>query len=117
MPSIESLADLGVREAAERIRRGEVSSAALTEACLARVTALEPQILAWAHLDREGVTIRMNLLRQVFAEILAPAIRHQQCQAEDINSLIICRIDPDLAEVERPRVNVARPGPFLAPVF
>src|SRR5205823_4816393 len=35
-------------------RRGEVSSAALTEACLARVTALEPQILAWAHLDREG---------------------------------------------------------------
>jgi len=54
MPSIESLADLGVREAAERIRRGEVSSAALTEACLARVTALEPQILAWAHLDREG---------------------------------------------------------------
>ena len=54
MPSIESLTDLGVREAAERIRRGEVSSAALTEACLARVTALEPTILAWAHVDREG---------------------------------------------------------------
>src|SRR6267142_5298744 len=54
MPSIESLTDLGVHEAAERIRRGEVSSAALTEACLARITKLEPAVLAWAHLDRDG---------------------------------------------------------------
>ena len=54
MPSTESLTDLGVREAAGRIRRGEVSSAALTEACLARVTALEPKILAWAHVDADG---------------------------------------------------------------
>jgi aspartyl-tRNA(Asn)/glutamyl-tRNA(Gln) amidotransferase subunit A len=54
MPSIESLTDLGAREAAERIRRGEVSSHALTEACLARITKLEPTVLAWAHLDPGG---------------------------------------------------------------
>lgn len=54
MPSIDSLTDLGAREAAERIRRGEVSAAALTEACLARVAALDPKILAWVHLDPEG---------------------------------------------------------------
>jgi aspartyl-tRNA(Asn)/glutamyl-tRNA(Gln) amidotransferase subunit A len=54
MPSIESLTDLGVREAADRIRRGEVSSAALTEACLNRIAKLEESVLAWAHLDRDG---------------------------------------------------------------
>ena len=54
MPSIESLTDLGVHEAAERIRRGEVAAAALTEACLARIAKLEPGVLAWAHLDRDG---------------------------------------------------------------
>jgi len=54
VPSIESLTDLGVHEAAERIRRGEVAAAALTEACLARIAKLEPGVLAWAHLDRDG---------------------------------------------------------------
>ncbi len=54
MPSTESLTDLGVREAADRIRRGEVSSVALVEACLSRVRALEPEVLAWAHVDADG---------------------------------------------------------------
>jgi len=55
MPSIESsLSELGVRAAAERIRRGEIASADLTAACLARITALEPTVLAWAHVDRDG---------------------------------------------------------------
>src|SRR5262249_11003577 len=41
-------------EAAERIRRGDVASADLTAACLARIDKLEPKVLAWAHLDRDG---------------------------------------------------------------
>jgi aspartyl-tRNA(Asn)/glutamyl-tRNA(Gln) amidotransferase subunit A len=48
------LTDLGVRDAAERIRRGETSPVALTEACLARVRALEPEVQAWAHIDADG---------------------------------------------------------------
>jgi Asp-tRNA(Asn)/Glu-tRNA(Gln) amidotransferase A subunit family amidase len=54
MPSAEPLTELGVIEAAARIRRGECSSAALVEACLARVSALEPALQAWAHVDPEG---------------------------------------------------------------
>jgi aspartyl-tRNA(Asn)/glutamyl-tRNA(Gln) amidotransferase subunit A len=48
------LNDLGVREAAERIRTGACSPVALTEACLARVRALEPEVQAWAHVDADG---------------------------------------------------------------
>jgi len=54
MPSIDSLTDLGTREAAERIRRGEGSSLALVEACLTRLQAREPEVLAWAHVDADG---------------------------------------------------------------
>jgi Asp-tRNA(Asn)/Glu-tRNA(Gln) amidotransferase A subunit family amidase len=54
MSSTESLTDLGVRAAAARIRRGECSSLALVEACLARLRALEPGVLAWAHVDADG---------------------------------------------------------------
>ena len=54
MPPGEPLTDLGVGDAAERIRRGECSSAALVEACLARVRAREPELQAWAYVDGEG---------------------------------------------------------------
>jgi aspartyl-tRNA(Asn)/glutamyl-tRNA(Gln) amidotransferase subunit A len=50
----EPLTDLGVREAADRIRRGECSAVALVEACLARLRALEPEVQAWAHVDADG---------------------------------------------------------------
>jgi Asp-tRNA(Asn)/Glu-tRNA(Gln) amidotransferase A subunit family amidase len=53
MPSAE-LTELGVREAAEGIRRGACSSAALVEACLTRVRAGEPELQAWAHVDGDG---------------------------------------------------------------
>jgi Asp-tRNA(Asn)/Glu-tRNA(Gln) amidotransferase A subunit family amidase len=54
MPSTEPLTDLGVCEAAARIRRSDVSSVALVEACLARLRAREPELLAWAHVDAAG---------------------------------------------------------------
>jgi aspartyl-tRNA(Asn)/glutamyl-tRNA(Gln) amidotransferase subunit A len=54
MPSTESLTELGVREAADRICRGDCSSVALVEACLAGLRAREPEVLAWAHVDADG---------------------------------------------------------------
>jgi Asp-tRNA(Asn)/Glu-tRNA(Gln) amidotransferase A subunit family amidase len=49
-----NLTDLGVREAAERIREGKVSAVDLVDACLARVGALDGKVQAWAHVDEAG---------------------------------------------------------------
>jgi Asp-tRNA(Asn)/Glu-tRNA(Gln) amidotransferase A subunit family amidase len=54
MPSTESLTELGVREAAQRICNGGGSSVAIVEACLAGLRAREPEVLAWAHVDADG---------------------------------------------------------------
>jgi Asp-tRNA(Asn)/Glu-tRNA(Gln) amidotransferase A subunit family amidase len=44
---------LGLREAAQRIREGGLSSVELMRACLAQCAQLEPTIQAWQHLDAE----------------------------------------------------------------
>ncbi len=49
-----ALAALGVREAAARVHGGEITAAAVVDACLDRIRALEPPLLAWAHLDADG---------------------------------------------------------------
>jgi aspartyl-tRNA(Asn)/glutamyl-tRNA(Gln) amidotransferase subunit A len=72
MPSIDELTDLGVREAADRIRRGECSAVALVEACLARVRALEPGVQAWAHVDGDGA---LAAARERDAEVRAGRLR------------------------------------------
>src|SRR2546422_3714174 len=46
--------ELGVRAAAAAGRSGEVAAAALVEACLARIGAVDPAIKAWIHLDETG---------------------------------------------------------------
>ncbi len=43
---------LSATEMAERLDRGETSSAALVEACLARIEARDPELHAWAFVDR-----------------------------------------------------------------
>jgi aspartyl-tRNA(Asn)/glutamyl-tRNA(Gln) amidotransferase subunit A len=48
------LKDAGAVETAERIRSGAWTAIAVTEACLARIEALEPDVVAWVHVDREG---------------------------------------------------------------
>src|SRR5262245_3736345 len=44
---------LGAVEAAAKIAAGEVTSEEIVKGCLSRIDALEPQIQAWACLDRE----------------------------------------------------------------
>jgi Asp-tRNA(Asn)/Glu-tRNA(Gln) amidotransferase A subunit family amidase len=57
-----SAAHLGAAEAARRIARGELSAQALAEACVARATAREPQLHAWAHLLPEAVIAQARAL-------------------------------------------------------
>lgn len=45
---------LGVREAAARVQTGEITAAALVDACLDKIRTLEPTLHAWAHLDADG---------------------------------------------------------------
>src|SRR5262245_5198996 len=53
MPSGDLVA-LGLGEAADLVRSGRVSPVELTEACLARIRAIDTAILAWAHVDQDG---------------------------------------------------------------
>lgn len=46
-------AQLGLSEAAERVRTGALAPQDLLEACLTRVDAIEPQLRAWAKLHRD----------------------------------------------------------------
>lgn len=50
----DSLAKLAAREAAALIAEGQLTVAALTEACLARIEAREPAVRAWAYLDPQA---------------------------------------------------------------
>jgi Asp-tRNA(Asn)/Glu-tRNA(Gln) amidotransferase A subunit family amidase len=49
----DGLNALGAAEMAERLTNGATTSVALVEACLARIDARDPQLHAWAHVDRD----------------------------------------------------------------
>lgn len=55
---------LGAREAARLIADGELSVAALTEACLARIVAREPDVNAWVHLEPEQALAQARVCDQ-----------------------------------------------------
>src|SRR5207244_9812278 len=52
---------------------------------------------AW--LNSKYVTIRMHLLGKIFPEIFAAVIGNEQRERQQVNSLIVGRVDPDLAEM------------------
>jgi Asp-tRNA(Asn)/Glu-tRNA(Gln) amidotransferase A subunit family amidase len=55
MASRRDLADLSALQARDEIVRGAVKCVELAEACLARIEEREPEVKAWAHLDRDYV--------------------------------------------------------------
>ena len=52
--SATDAADLGVGEAADRIRRRELSARELVRACLDRIEAANPHLNAFVHVDADG---------------------------------------------------------------
>ena len=46
--------ELTIYQAAERLRRGELSAEALAQSCLERIEARDPRVRAWVYVDREG---------------------------------------------------------------
>jgi len=48
------LNEVGATAAAQAISAGEFTSEALTEACLERIAAREPDLMAWAHIDADA---------------------------------------------------------------
>src|SRR5919108_5540647 len=47
------LNSLTAAEMARRLARGETTSVAIVEACLARIAERDPTLRAWAHVDRD----------------------------------------------------------------
>src|SRR5205809_4945842 len=70
---------------------------------------------AW--LNSKCVTIRMDLLGKIFPEIFAAVIGNEQRERQQVNSLIVGRVDPDLAEIKRARIDRAGARPFLSAIF
>src|SRR5438067_4074752 len=70
---------------------------------------------AW--LNGKCVTIGMHFLGKIFPEIFAAVIGTEQGEREQVNSLIISRVDPDLAEIKRARIDRAGARPFLSAIF
>ena len=62
-----SLCALGLSEAAAEIREGRISSTELVTACLDRIAEVEPDIQAFAFLDRDHVLRQAKALVE-FAE-------------------------------------------------
>src|SRR5580700_220627 len=59
----------------------------------------------------------MNFLRKIFPKIFATVVRDEQRELQEVYSLIVRRIDADLAEIKWPRINRARPCPMFAAIF
>src|SRR6266487_2877986 len=70
---------------------------------------------AW--LNGKCVTIRMHFLGKIFPEIFPAIIGNEQREPELINSLIVGRVDSDLAEIKRARIDRAGACPFLSAIF
>ena len=63
------------------------------------------------------MAIGVHFFGQIFAEILAAVVGDKQGELQDVNALIVCRIDTDLTEIKRAWVDRTHPYPFFATVF
>src|SRR5881227_130348 len=58
-------------------------------------------------LNGQRMHIRMQFVRKILAESFSTIIRNEKCEAEQINPLIVRGIDPNLAEIEWARIEIA----------
>lgn len=65
-------ARLSATDALARLRHGSLTSERLTEACLARITAREPIVHAWSHIDRDHALATARALDAVPAAERGP---------------------------------------------
>src|SRR5215212_1670065 len=65
----------------------------------------------------QRVTIGMEFLRKILPEVLTAVVGDEYREPEHIDALIVSRVDADLAEVERPRIDCARSRPFFTSIF
>src|SRR4051812_297203 len=70
-----------------------------------------------ARLYCQRVTIGVEFLRKVLPKILAAVVRDEYREPEHIDALIVSRVDADLTEVKRPRIDCAGSRPFFASIF
>ena len=59
----------------------------------------------------------MSFFGKIFAKIVAAIIRHEQRELEQINALIVRRVDANLTEIKRTRIHSAHPRPCFAAIF
>ena len=71
----------------------------------------DDEVLRVARVDPQRVVIDVDALGAVGAERLAGVIRHVQRHAQHVDARVGLRVDADLAEVHRPRVDVAHLAP------
>src|SRR5438128_1904842 len=76
----------------------------------------EQQTLGRARIDRERVAVGMDVLEAVLAPGLPAVLGDVEDEAEHVDLLVVLRIDADLAEIERARVEVALALPRIAAV-
>src|SRR6476659_6125789 len=68
-------------------------------------------------LNGQGVHIRMQFVRKILAESFPTVIGNEECEAEQINPLIVRWIYPNLAEIEWARIEIAGAFPGFAPIL
>src|SRR6266404_5461092 len=70
-----------------------------------------------ARLNDKRVAVRMDFFGKIFPKIFPAVVRYEQCETEQINTLIVRRVDADLAEIKRTRVHCTGARPFFTAVF
>src|ERR1700730_4883136 len=70
-----------------------------------------------SRLNYKRMAIGMNFFGEIFPEVFPAVVGYEQRETEQINALIVCRIDADLAEVKRTRIHRAHARPFVAGIL
>ena len=69
------------RDLAAALRDGALTAVALTEACLARIEALEPDVHAWAFLDRDLALAQARERRRTARRRASRSARSTACRS------------------------------------